>query len=162
MDTPKAKHIPKHLLFLRDFTKNSSGVAKDSYKSLDRTLATPYFTGSAKRKKNSCGFAKSSGGGGRKKVQFWQGFACKCSKQAKQIPAPQPIGPPGTFTSSQHPVGRRLCLCPLPYFILWWIRSLRNPNGFSEGKREAIHSFSGIHPHSSPFTHMLTPHPGGN
>lgn len=69
-DTPKAKHIPKPLLFLRDFTENPSGAVSDSCKPLALTLATPYFTGSAIIK-TSCSFAKrpgwvrgGSGGGG--------------------------------------------------------------------------------------------------
>lgn len=55
---PKKSTFPKHLLFLRDFTKNSSGVANNSSKSLSRTLATPYFTGSAKRKKKFLGLCQ--------------------------------------------------------------------------------------------------------
>lgn len=32
------------------------------------------------------------GEGKKKRVQFWQGFAFKCSEQAEQIPAPQAVG----------------------------------------------------------------------
>lgn len=73
LDTPKAKHIPKHLLFLRDFTTDPSGVAKDSCKSLGAALVTPYCTGSVeKKKKNLATLPKVLGGEGkgRKKISI--------------------------------------------------------------------------------------------
>jgi hypothetical protein len=63
-------YVPKHRLFLRDFTKNPSGVVSDSCKSSGMTLATPYFTGSVKRKKKkSRAFAKSPGGWEKEKKE---------------------------------------------------------------------------------------------
>lgn len=88
LDTPKAKHIPKHLLFLRDFTKDPSGVAKDSCKSLGAALVTPYCTGSVeKKKKKSCNFAKSPRGWGKgkkKNFNFGKDLLLRVQKRLKR------------------------------------------------------------------------------
>lgn len=91
-DTPKGKHIPKHLLFLRDFTKNPSGVVSDRCKSLGMTLTTPFFTGSAIIK--VCSFAKCpgrGGGGGEEKIQIGQDWLWSVQNRMgeKKRPVPQ-------------------------------------------------------------------------
>lgn len=65
-DTPRAKHIPKHLLFLRDFTKNPSGPASNGCKSLAMTLANSllFYWKRNNNNKKSCSFAKHPGFGG--------------------------------------------------------------------------------------------------
>lgn len=57
LDTPRVKHFPKHLLFLRDFTKNPSGAVC--------MIATPHFTGSGGEKKTTSNFANKSWGMGK-------------------------------------------------------------------------------------------------
>lgn len=60
--------------------------------SLGMTLATPYFTGRAKRKKDSCGFAKSSrGGGGGKKPNFGKDLLLSVPNRLTRSQALQPI-----------------------------------------------------------------------
>lgn len=69
LDTPRAKHIPKHLLFLRDFTKNpccKGGLQIACYE-FSNSL---FYWKCEKKKKNLAALPKALGNGGRKKVQF--------------------------------------------------------------------------------------------